>query len=102
MLIACEVHKLYSYSHMRLVHYGYGSKWLYQAARLESGVLVLLHVKSPYSSAYSNALRLVHMASQPSFLSRVYNVFYWLIAPSRAKDASFIINSCKPLFERRV
>src|SRR6218665_40714 len=29
--------------------------WLCQAARLESGVLVLLHVKSPYSLAYSRA-----------------------------------------------
>src|SRR6218665_514843 len=71
-LIACEVHicllhvkSIYSYSHrsaLRLVHYGYGSKWLCQAARLESGVLVLLHVKSPYSLAYSSALRLVHRA----------------------------------------
>src|SRR6218665_1718895 len=29
--------------------------WLCQAARLESGGLVLLHVKSPYSLAYSRA-----------------------------------------------
>jgi len=74
MLIACEVHicllhvkSIYSYSHssaLRLVHYGYGSKWLCQAARLESGVLVLLHVKSPYSSAYSSALRLVHRSKR--------------------------------------
>src|SRR6218665_884400 len=34
------------------------------SARLESGLLVLLHVKSPYSSAYSSALRLVHMVRQ--------------------------------------
>src|SRR6218665_1026920 len=71
-LIACEVHvcllhvkSIYSYIHssgLRLVHYGYGSKWLCQAARLESGVLVLLHVKPPYSSAYSSALHLVHTA----------------------------------------
>src|SRR6218665_702694 len=47
-------------------------------------------------------MRLVHTASQPSSLSRVYTVFYWLTGPNRAKDASFIINSCKPLFERRV
>src|SRR6218665_249869 len=87
---------------LRLVQYGYGSKWLCQAERLESGVLVLLHVKSPYSSAYSSEMRLVHTVSQPSFLSPVYTVFYWLTAPSRAKDASFIINSCKPLFERPV
>src|SRR6218665_3698285 len=72
------------------------------AARLESGRLALLHVKAPYSSAYSSELRLVHTASQPSSLSRVYTVFYWLPAPSRAEDASFIINSCKPSFERRV
>src|SRR6218665_181909 len=50
-----------------------------------------------YSSACSSELRLVHTASQPSSISRVYTVFYWLTAPSRAKDASFIINSCKPL-----
>src|SRR6218665_3961634 len=55
-----------------------------------------------YSSAYSSELRLVHTASQPSSLSRVYTVFYWLTAPSRAKDVFFIINSCKPLFKRRV
>src|SRR6218665_671402 len=66
-LIICLLHvkSIYSYSHssaLRLVHYGYGSKWLCQAARLESGVLVLLHVKSPYSSAYSGALHLVHRA----------------------------------------
>src|SRR6218665_3913215 len=61
-----------------------------QAERLESGVLVLF-----LSLGYSSELRLVHTASQPSSLSRVYIVFYWLTAPSRAKDASFIINSCK-------
>src|SRR6218665_3050374 len=60
-LIACEVH---IFIEARCVHLimANGSKWLCQAACLESGVLVLLHVKSPYSSAYSSTLRLVHTA----------------------------------------
>src|SRR6218665_3890369 len=40
---------------LRLVHYGYGSKWLCQAERLESGVLVLLHVK--YVSIFLSLLQ---------------------------------------------
>src|SRR6218665_3203759 len=43
-----------------------------------------------YSSAYISELRLVHTASKPSSLSRVYTVFYWLTAPRRAKDASLM------------
>src|SRR6218665_3099234 len=89
-LIACEVH-------------------IFIAARFASSSLCGCVKQSvwslaccSYSSAYSSELRLVHEASQPSSLSRVYTVFYWLTAPSRAEDASFIINSCKPLFERRV
>src|SRR6218665_3595779 len=38
-----------------VVHNGYGSKWLCQAAHLESGMLVLLHVKFPFSSAHGGA-----------------------------------------------
>ena len=45
------------------------------------------HAGLIYSSAYSSELRLVHTESQPSSLSRVYTVFYWLTAPSCAKDA---------------
>jgi len=60
-LTACEVHIFIAARCVHLIMAN-GSKWLCQAACLESGVLVLLHVKSPYSSAYSSTLRLVHTA----------------------------------------